>query len=613
MPTLNFAKLLLALAGVTLLILAAAACADADTGGLARVRQAIATVDARAASSGAPSEERSENATGATAAAVSAAQATLAASASDAPQGNASAPSSDQGVASSPSEASGTPVTPPQPAAPADEEPVDSAPSAPAPGASTTSISAAVQEAIGQAASASYGSGGGADGTIAAESNATTQLIWQVQISECTTHCSDTEQYQAAEQQSTTHQALAGAPPAATAIGAQATGEPSQATASVTQVQLGCVSHCLGTTTTTSGAAITANIQQAVEALLHQIAASLPGLSPTPAVDQNAVEQISFELQSQADGSLAQTQSVSQASTTTQEYDASSSALIGDLESALSGPQAASYEAVNQTEQGIWQLQIGCLMFCEETEQYQQAEQSNTTLQTVASRPDANSSTPATLANTAAQLIWQAQIGCLMWCVDAHQQQSAAAENTLALTESQGSGATPPVETTSPPPSKGAEPAPAPSLGQGGAASGPTPPLAPPAAPAPPVLRDVALVGLTSPTVVSKPRPKTRRSHISTARASTSPVRGSQAVIRPESAAAHAHLRRGLASHRAVGPAPASFGAVTAEAKLGSREPSDPGMPTAGLLAAIALCGLCCLGIAALRARQGSLARHAEN
>jgi len=642
MRTLNLTRVLLSLIGVTLLTLAAAARTDADTGGLARVRQAIAAVDARASGSGAPSGEPGETIAGSTAEAVSAAKATPAASASNAaqsisstgvatastdtqsnPEGNASAPSSDQGAVS-PSEASGTPVSPPQPNAGTEGQQLASAPSAPTPGASTASISEAVQEAIGQATTnSSYRSGGDAEGTIAAESNATTQLIWQVQISECTSHCSGIGQYQAAEQQSTTHQALVGAPPAAAGIGAQATNEGSQAMASVTQIQLGCVSHCFGTTTT-AASLIAASLQQAVEALIHQIATALLGLIPTPAVEQDAVEQISYQSQREADGSLVETQVASQASTTTQEYDASSSALIGELESALSGPQAASYEAVNQTEQGIWQLQIGCLIFCEKTEQYQQAEQSSTTLQTVASTPGSHASTPASLTDTATQLIWQAQIGCLMWCFDADEQQNATAENTLTVTESEEAAAALPPETSSASPGKGPEPAP-PTPAAGGSKasltplSGPPSPgsgsatSVPPAPPATPVLRDVALVGVASPTAVSKPRLRTRRSHVSTAPASMSSVRGSHTAVRREPAMLRAHLRRGVASQPSVGPAPASFGAVTVDAELGSRERADQGMPAAVLLAAIALCGLCCLGIAALRAREGSRARHAEN
>jgi hypothetical protein len=88
-------------------------------------------------------------------------------------------------------------------------------------------------------------------------------------------------------------------------------------------------------------------------------------------------------------------------------------------------------ELVNQTAQGIWQLQIGCVAFCQETAQYQQAEQWNSTVQALIATPTSVSGTAASMANATAQLIWQVQIGCLFWCDDATQRQIASAHNTL--------------------------------------------------------------------------------------------------------------------------------------------------------------------------------------
>src|SRR5205823_5657079 len=56
----------------------------------------------------------------------------------------------------------------------------------------------------------SANSGRTAEGNIAAESNTTTQLIWQVQLSECIAHCVGSTQSQAAEQQNNTVQVLNG-------------------------------------------------------------------------------------------------------------------------------------------------------------------------------------------------------------------------------------------------------------------------------------------------------------------------------------------------------------------------------------------------------------------
>jgi hypothetical protein len=83
--------------------------------------------------------------------------------------------------------------------------------------------------------------------------------------------------------------------------------------------------------------------------------------------------------------------------------------------------------AVNQTSQGIWQLQIGCLFDCTGTQQLQQATQSNTTLQAVAGS--------GAVDNTVTQVIWQLQIGCLFWCYDAVEVQTATGtDSTIVIT-----------------------------------------------------------------------------------------------------------------------------------------------------------------------------------
>ena len=224
------------------------------------------------------------------------------------------------------------------------------------------------------------GSGGGDQNTGVAESNTTTETIWQVQISGCTAHCQGITQTQAAEQQNMTVQVIEGVPQLLSAVGTQAgASEPSQITTSVTQIQAGCLSFCFGTTTTS--AAISQGIQQILGQLLSVLGPpGLPSQNSTPAIEQNIVEQTAYQWQDAQGLAVAQTQSASQTNTTIQVVDLSSS-LTADL-MATPGPSGLAVgEAVNQTEQGIWQLQIGCIFYCVQTQQYQQAEQSNTTTQ----------------------------------------------------------------------------------------------------------------------------------------------------------------------------------------------------------------------------------------
>src|SRR5262249_18810354 len=149
---------------------------------------------------------------------------------------------------------------------------------------------------------------------------------------------------------------------------------------------------------------------QVLAELLRQVTTALSSLSPAPAAEQSAVEQVSFQSQNAAGATLTQVQSAAQSSTTIQSYTWS---LIAGLASVPGGPPATSGEAVNQTEQGIWQLQIGCLFLCHETAQYQQAEQSNATLQTIVSAPGAAADPSASASDIVTQVIWQVQIGCL--------------------------------------------------------------------------------------------------------------------------------------------------------------------------------------------------------
>jgi hypothetical protein len=357
----------------------------------------------------------------------------------------------------------------------------------------------------------------------AAESNAATQEIWQVQISGCTAYCKGVSQIQAAEQANLTIQALESSPRIGTASGTPAgDGHGSQATSTITQIQLGCISQCPGTGAITEPAVL-ASYQQTLEQLLLAIAPSFPVLGSTPAADQNAVVQTSEQWQGGQGPVLAQTEAASQLNTTVQ-IGAGASSLAGELQAALglleammkgvagsltasgspsptagqaanlaapplgsttgatgdqtppgpagpalgvAGNQAAAglseadaAEAVNQAAQGIWQLQIGCIFFCVETQQYQQAVQANTTIEVVTLPPGSSAETSPAVVNLATQLIWQVQIGCLFSCEDTTQQQTAASQNAMLVIASQTPQTPPPPKTSGTPPGGGAEPPP---------------------------------------------------------------------------------------------------------------------------------------------------------
>ena len=291
------------------------------------------------------------------------------------------------------------------------------------------------------------GSGSGDQNTGVAESNTTTETIWQVQISGCTAHCQGITQTQAAEQQNVTVQVVEGVPQVVTAVGTQAgAGEPSQITTSITQIQVGCLLFCFGATTTS--AAISQGIQQTLGELLSLALAGtgLPSQQAAPAAEQNIVNQTAYQWQLGQGTTGVQTQSASQTNNTVQVVASLSAALQAAVGS--SDPSAAGI--MNQTEQGIWQLQIGCLIFCAQTQQYQQAEQANTTTQVLIPAPGSTAATTAAAVNSAAQVIWQMQIGCLLWCVDATEQQTAASNQTtlVAIGDSPTTSAPPPDPST---------------------------------------------------------------------------------------------------------------------------------------------------------------------
>ena len=228
-----------------------------------------------------------------------------------------------------------------------------------------------------------------------AASNTTTQTITQVQAAPCTSHCDGGVQIQEASQDNTTVQVVDPGP-AATAGGGPTAAPPQTTTApsptgGATQVQVGCMQYCYGATTLDTSGLTLAQIEQLLGAL------ALPGLPPHAGpgrckVTQQAAVQAhrgpqrgSDQSQTGDGGTAGQAQVAAQFNTTVQVVAGATGAGVGPA-------------AVNQTAQGIWQVQIGCLFDCAGTQQLQQATQSNTTVQAPAAGVRVNSDHPAHLA-----------------------------------------------------------------------------------------------------------------------------------------------------------------------------------------------------------------------
>lgn len=237
-------------------------------------------------------------------------------------------------------------------------------------------------------------------------------------------HCQGVSQVQQASQVSLTVQTLGSAGQQAIELGAPSGPAPtSQVTSTITQIQLGCLSSCFGTTTTD---AATATLTQQV---LAELSSLLPppdgsGLQPTPGTEQNVVDQIACQLE-QGQGSMgAQTQVASQSVTAIQLLDAGPSS------------PAPVPPTVSQAEQQTWQLQIGCLFYCVDSQQIQQAQQSITTIDVLIEPLGATGASGTDPVNVADQGIWQLQIGCVAWCYNATQLQEATSQTTITVVTS---------------------------------------------------------------------------------------------------------------------------------------------------------------------------------
>jgi hypothetical protein len=262
-------------------------------------------------------------------------------------------------------------------------------------------------------------------------SNSTVQQIWQVQTLGCTAHCQGTSQTQSAQQVNLTVEPAG--PGDSTSTPSDTS---SQHQTNVTQIQLGCLADCFGSTTVTDGAS---GGPDALNLLLNSPPPpDLPTQDPVAAPEQSVVQQSSYQSQV---GQSSQLESATQVNVLAQDPIASLTSLfsgdsqissvlaslgswVASLGTGDDSPQstptsspATTGPVINQVEQAIWQIQVGCLVFCFQTDQTQQAEQSDTTIGVIPATDPADSS-PTTVSPIAEsyQLVWQLQIGCLFFC-----------------------------------------------------------------------------------------------------------------------------------------------------------------------------------------------------
>jgi hypothetical protein len=303
------------------------------------------------------------------------------------------------------------------------------------------------------------GAAHGADaGTTSSASSETTQTLWQIQVSGCTEHCRGTSQTQVAVQENTTTQAtvpvagtaepargdgsstpsgvttgsnprpsggapLINGPPAHGGAplterppargGASASTTKRRRARTIRQIQLGCVSHCFGSTRMTSASA--SSDKRVIDQILGASRLlALGAVEQRGATQQSAVHQASAQVQEGTRSAPAQSQIVVQTNTASQR---SSGAAGG---------------ATSGVVQRIWQLQIGCLRWCVNTHQRQRAGQVSTTTSRRFPAVGARGVSHAGPADHTHQLIWQVQIGCIAWCFRATEHQAASQRDRKA-------------------------------------------------------------------------------------------------------------------------------------------------------------------------------------
>ena len=360
----------------------------------------------------------------------------------------------------------------------------------------------------------------------------TSQVIVQVQVSGCVSYCQGTSQTQAADQQNVTVQSVPPAGPTDPPSG-QATAVPQpQGSAHVTQIQVGCAQDCSDTGVDPGALPIDPGTLSQLLALLgSQGPADQPPVTP----GGSSIGQTSLQTQSGAGSDGDQSQTASQWSGTVQEL--------------VSQAVNQTVQIVNQTAQTIVQVQIGCLFHCTDTHQTQQASQTSTAVQVVAQGVSAVTAPAATVVSTVVnQLVWQLQIGCLAWCSNTTQAQSAQQSNEVVVTPGPGASQdplpAPPSAPGDPAPTPGepgpppGDPAPAPGAP---APNDPTPPPGDPGAVAPIVVRapvvnpvHVSPVPPPSPPVVTPQPPPAVAVTPPTTSGVTAPSGGRAAPVAPE-------------------------------------------------------------------------------
>jgi hypothetical protein len=200
--------------------------------------------------------------------------------------------------------------------------------------------------------------------------------------------------------------------------GGAAVGSPPPTTtrrsSGVTQVQVGCLEHCYGATTLDTSGLTLAQIEQLLGEL-HVPAP--PTATAAPGGEQHATQQTAVQSET---GDGHQSESASQHNGTIQ-------VVVTPAGAPADAGTPTGPEAVNQTAQGIVQLQVGCIFYCSGTRQAQEARQSNATVQSV-DGPGAGT------VNTVSRVIWQVQVGCVVWCDDAVETQTAAGTDSTIVT-----------------------------------------------------------------------------------------------------------------------------------------------------------------------------------
>jgi hypothetical protein len=303
-------------------------------------------------------------------------------------------------------------------------------------------------------------------------------------------------QVQQATQTATNLETVGSSGQQATQLETPASATSSQPTGTITQIQIGCLAQCFGTTTTST---LPTPVAQQIIAELSSLVppTGSTNTQPSPGLDQTVIDQVSCQVQTGGPAPGTQAQAATQTSTTIQLIDLSS---------------GAQPTPNNDTEQQTWQLQFGCLFYCTDTQQVQQAQQAITTIQVLVGRPGSSTPSPSSTSaatgatGVASQAIWQLQIGCIAWCYDATQVQDATSQTTVIVI-------------TPVPPGPAPAPSPPPAETNNDPAPEPTPANAPAAAASAPVTG-----GPPSPTTPSSPSPVS--SSLSTVRAGIAVVDG---------------------------------------------------------------------------------------